>query len=50
MRIKPKMMNNDNVMGGLEDYMDESTLVRGYAAEEEYEINLRKKALLQILS
>lgn len=46
MRIKPKMMNNDNVMGGLEDCMDESTLVRGYAAEEEYEINLRRKALL----
>ena len=42
-------MNNDNVMGGFEDgggLMDESTLVRGFAAEEEYEINLRKKALL----
>ena len=50
MRIKPKSMNNDNVMGGLMDDMDESTLVRGYAAEEEYEINLRRKALLSILS
>ena len=50
MRIKPKGMNNDNVMGGLEDLMDESTLVRGYAVEAEYEINLRKKALLSILA
>ena len=39
-------------MGGMEEDegMDEVTLVRGYAAEEEYEVLLRKKALMAVLA
>ena len=46
-RIKPKAYNNlGNVMGV---DVDESTLIRSRVMDDEYEIKLRKKALVQIL-
>ncbi len=46
-RIKPKSFNNlGNVMGV---DVDESTLIRSRVIDDEYEIKLRKKALVQIL-
>ena len=47
-KIKPKTFDSSNVMGGIE--MDESTLVRSRAVDDEYEIQLRKKALATILT
>jgi hypothetical protein len=45
-RIKPKNFNLGNVMGV---DVDESTLIRSRVIDDEYEIKLRKKALVQIL-
>jgi hypothetical protein len=37
------------VMSGIVD-MDESTLIRSKVVDEDYEVNLRKKALVSILN
>lgn len=48
-RIKPKTGDGQtNVMSGLID-MDESTLIRSKVVDDDYEIQLRKRALVSIL-
>lgn len=48
-RIKPKQMGGiSNVMGAMVD-VDESTLIRSRVIDDDYEIQLRKRALVQIL-
>ena len=47
-RIKPKGFDGDTmVMSGIQ--MDESTLIRGKVVDEDYEVQLRKRALVSIL-
>jgi hypothetical protein len=46
-KIKPRSMDNDMVMGGID--MDESTLVRSRVVNDDYEVQLRKRALMSIL-
>ncbi len=49
MRIKPKSGDGQtNVMSGMID-MDESTLIRSKVADDDYEVQLRKRALVSIL-
>lgn len=48
-RIKGKGYNGETmVMSGIVD-IDESTLVRAKVVDEDYEVNLRKKAFVSIL-
>lgn len=48
-RIKPKSSDGQtNVMSGLID-MDESTLIRSKVVDDDYEVMLRKRALVSIL-
>jgi len=46
LRIKPRRLQG--VMSGIE--MDESSMIRGKGQDDDYEVQLRKKALLSILS
>jgi hypothetical protein len=48
-RIKPRIGDNTNVMGAMVD-VDESTLIRARVIDDDYEIQLRKRALAQILN
>ena len=47
-RIKPKIGDNTMVRGMVD--IDESTLIRSKMIDEDYEIQLRKRALAQILN
>jgi hypothetical protein len=44
-QIRPKGFNAGNVMGAMVD-VDESTLIRSRVIDDEYEVKLRKRALV----
>jgi len=48
-RIKPRVGDNTNVMGAMVD-VDETNLIRARVIDDDYEIQLRKRALAQILN
>jgi hypothetical protein len=48
-RIKPRTGDNTNVMGAMVD-VDESTMIRAKIIDDDYEVQLRKRALAQILN
>jgi len=43
-RIKPRVGDNTNVMNAMVD-VDESTMIRAKVIDDDYEIQLRKRAL-----